>query len=90
MASCIHISLVTPDYRTVRWHLIHASSGAEWSNVLILVELLFSSSASNGKVESVYLQLNIITSEKRTSLNNDTLDDLLMIRSMNTTLAINL
>ena len=52
-------------------------------NALTLAELLFSLSASNGKLERVFSQLNVVKSNKRTSLTTDTLDDLLMVSTMN-------
>ena len=54
---------------------------AQWSNVLTLVKLLLSLPASNGKLERIFSTMKIIKSEKRTSLNNDTLDDLLAINA---------
>ena len=47
-------------------------------NALILVEILFSLPASNGSLERVFSQVNVIKSNKRTSLTNDTLDDLMV------------
>ena len=67
----------TLDYRAVWWRLFNAPS-SEWSNVLILVELLFSLPASNGKLEWVFSQLNVIKTNKRTSLTNESLDDLFL------------
>ena len=51
--------------------------------MLILAELLFSLPASNGKVERTFSQLKVIKSDKRTSLNYDTLDNLLTIVTSN-------
>lgn len=53
---------------------------------IALAELLFSLPASNGKVERVFSQLKIIKSDKRTSLANDTLNDLLTVSMMNCSL----
>ena len=78
----MYISLSTFDYRAVWWRLFHAPCASEWANVLILAELLFSLPASNGNLERVFSQLNVIKSNKRTSLLNDTLDDLLMVSTM--------
>ena len=72
-----YISLATLDYRSVWWRLFHAPTSSEWSNVLLLVELLFPLPSSNGKVESVFSQLNNIKTNKRTRLGSETLDDLL-------------
>ena len=75
------ISLSTLDYRAVWWRLFNAPSSSEWSNALILVELLLSLPASNGKLEQVFSQLNVIKTNKRTSLSNESLDDLLLLTS---------
>jgi len=48
------ISLSTLDYSSVWWRLFHCPSRSEWANALILIELLFSLPASNGKVESFF------------------------------------
>ena len=75
------ISLSTLDYRTILWRLFNTPSSSEWSNALILVELLLSLPASNGKLERVFSQLNVIKTNKRTSLSNESLDDLLLLTS---------
>ena len=75
------ISLSMLDYRAVWWRLFNAPSSSEWSNALILVELLLSLPASNGKLEQVFSQLNVIKTNKRTSLTNESLDDLLLLSS---------
>jgi len=47
--------------------------------LLVFIQLLFALPASNGKIERVFSQLNVIKTEKRTALSNDTMDDLLVI-----------
>ena len=79
--ACQFISLSTMDYRAVWWCLFHAPVASEWSNALALVELLFSLPASNGVVERVFSQVNVIKTKKRCSLSNESLDDLLTITS---------
>ena len=79
----MYISLSTFDYRAVWWWLFHAPCASEWANVLILAELLLSLPASNANLERVFSQLNVIKSNKRTLLADDTLDDLLMVSTMN-------
>ena len=64
------ISLLTLDYRAVWWKIFNAPS-SEWTNALILVDLLLSLPASNGKLEHVFSQLNVIKTNKRTSLSNE-------------------
>ena len=55
-------------------------SSSEWGNAIIfLARLIFLLPSSNGKLERVFSQLNVIKSNKRTSLKNDTLDDLLVL-----------
>ena len=49
--------------------------------MLILGQLLFSLPVSNGKVERVFSQLNLIKSNKRASLGNDTLIDLVTLNA---------
>ena len=78
-----YISLSTLDYRAVWWRLFHSPDASEWVNILILIELLFSLPVSNGVVERVFSQMNVIKVKKRALLCNDTLDDLLTISTAN-------
>ena len=80
------ISLSTLDYRAVWWRIFHAPTAGEWCNVLLLGKLLFSLPASNGKLERVFSQVNVIKTNKRTLLSNDSLDDLLTLISDQTPL----
>ena len=73
------ISLTTMDYCAVWWQIFHAPTASEWSNALTLVQLLFSLPASNGKLEKVFSQMNIIKTNKRSVLSNESLDDLLLL-----------
>ncbi len=83
-----YISLATLEYRVVWWHVFHAPNASEWHNALLLIELLFSLPASNGKVEQAFSQLNIIKSDKRTQLSNESLNDL--VRPLKTSIQIQL
>ena len=74
------ISVSTLDYRAVWWPIFHAPNASEWSNALILANLLFFLPASNAKVERVFSQVSIIKTNKRTLPQNDTLGDLLLLR----------
>jgi len=76
--ACQYISLSTMEYCAVWWHPFHAEVASEWINVLSLVELLFSLPASNGVVERVFSQVDMI---KRCSLSNESFNDLLTITS---------
>ena len=73
--ACQYISLLTLSYEGVWWRLY----ATEWANALALVELLFSLPVSNGTLERVFSQVNVIKSTKRTQLSNQTLDDLLIV-----------
>ena len=73
------ISVTTLDHRAVWWRIFHAPNASEWSNALILANLLFSLPASNAKVERVFSQISIIKTNKRTLLSNNTLGDLLLL-----------
>ena len=63
-----YISLSTMNSHAVWWRLFHAPAASEWSNILSLVEHLFSLPANNGKVECVFSQMKEIKRNKRTSL----------------------
>ena len=75
------ISLATMDYQSVWWSLYHAPNASSWSNILQLVRLLFTLPVSNGKLERVFSTLKLIKVDKRSSLGNELLDDLLVLNS---------
>jgi hypothetical protein len=52
-----YIALSSLDYHSVWWRLFHAPNSAEWANILILAELLFSFPASNRKLDVCFLHL---------------------------------
>lgn len=64
------ISISTMDYQCVWWRLYHAPDASSWSNILQLARLLFTLPVSNGKLE-----------DKRSSLGNKLLDDLLTLNT---------
>lgn len=76
-----YIATTSLDYQSVWWRLFHASTSAEWSNVLTLAKLLLSLPASNGKLERTFSLLNVIKDKKRTRLTNQSLDNLLLLLS---------
>ena len=76
-----YIAISSLDYHSVWWRLFHAPNSAEWSNVLVLAELLFSLPASNGKLERVFSTLSAVKVNKRSRLTNQSLDDLLLLKS---------
>ena len=82
-----YIALSTLDYRAVWWRLFHSPDSASWVNVLNLIELLFSLPVSNGVVERVFSQMNVIKAKKRSLLSNKTLNDLLNILAANVSLS---
>lgn len=75
------ISLSSMDYQAVWWRLFHAPSASEWSNILLLAELIFSLPFSNGKLERIFSTLKVIKVDKRASLSNSTLNDLLVLNA---------
>ena len=58
------ISLSTLDYKSVWWQLFNAPNSSEWSNALILIKLLFSLPVSNGTVERIFSNLNVIKTDR--------------------------
>ena len=59
---------------------LHQVPGAKmWPNVLYLSELLFSVHFANSEVERMLYALKVINSERRTSLNTCTVNDLMVI-----------
>ena len=65
-----YIAISSLDYHSVWWRLFHAPNSAEWSNVLVLAELLFCLPASNGKQERVFSTLSAVKVNKRSRLTN--------------------
>ena len=88
--------LSTLGYQEVWWRLFHAPCASRWSNILTLAELLFSLPASNGKLERCFSTMKIVKTDRRCSLNNNTLDDLLLntnkvpVQDFNPETAVNL
>ena len=82
-----YISLSSIEYHSVWWRLFNTPNSAEWSNILVLDELLFSLLASNGKLERIFSLLGTITVEKISRLTNEFLDDLLLLKSDKTLLS---
>ena len=75
------ISLATLDYRAVWWRLFHSPNSSSWPNALALGQLLFSLPVSNGKLERIFSVLKLIKINRRSSLGNNTLKDLLMLNT---------
>ena len=67
------------DYRKV-WFKLHSTHDSrKWPTVLLLSELLFSLPITNSKVERMFSSLKVIKTDRRTSLQITTLDDLMEI-----------
>ena len=75
------IRLSTMGYQSVWWRLFNAPTTSSWSNILQLARLLFTLPVSNGKLERVFSTLKVIKVDKRSSLGNDLLDDLLVLNT---------
>lgn len=74
-----YFDLVRDDYRVIWWKLFNCAVSSDWTNVLALISLLFCLPVSNGKLERIFSLMKNIKSMRRTSLGEDTLDDLLRI-----------
>ena len=74
-----YINLVLDDYKVVWWKLFNCVDAGKWSNVLAIVELLFCIPVANGHLERVFSQLKLIKTNRRTSIKEDTLDQLVRI-----------
>ena len=73
------ISLSSISYQAVWWKLFHSPNTSSWTNVLKLAQLIFSLPVSNGKLERVFSIMKNIKLDKRSSMSNQLLDDLLAI-----------
>ena len=73
------ISLSTMSYKCVWWRLFNAPTESESSNVFLLAELLFSLPSSNGKLERLFSTFYVIKGTRRSSLNNNTVKDLIAV-----------
>ena len=82
-----YLNLVQQDYQTIWWKLYNAVDSKKWSNILSVVELLFCLPMANGHLERVFSQLKLIKNNRRTSFNEDTLDQLLRINLVGPPLA---
>ena len=59
-----YIARSSLDYHSVWCRVFHIPNSAEWDNVLVLAELLFSLPASNRKLERVFSILGTIKVDK--------------------------
>ena len=66
------ISLSSMDYLAVWWRLFHSLSASECSDILTLVQLIFTLPVPNRKLERIFSMLKTIKVDKRTSLSTGT------------------
>ena len=66
-----YLNLVQEENQTIWWKLAN--------NILSLIELIFCLPMSNGHLEQVFSTLKMIKSERRTSLGENRLDNLLRV-----------
>jgi hypothetical protein len=74
-----YISLATLEYSAVWWRVVHSPDAESWRNITLLAQLLFALQVSNGKLEHVFSELKAMNMERRASLSNETLNNLLVI-----------
>ena len=74
-----YLNLVQDDSHAVWWKLANCANSKKWENILALVELMFCLPMSNGHLEQVFSTLKMIKTERRTSLGESQLDNLLRI-----------
>ena len=74
-----YLNIATEENSSIWWKLFNSPTSKDWSNILGLVELLFSLPMSNGHLERVFSQLKIIKTNRRTGLGENRLDSLLRI-----------
>ena len=75
-----YLDLVRDDYRVIWWKLFQSADAKNWSNILVLVELLFCIPVANGRVERLFSHLKLIKSNRRSTLSEERLDHLLRIK----------
>ena len=75
-----YLDLVRDDHRVIWWKLFQSADAKYWSNILVLVELLFCILVANGRVEQLFSYLKIIKSNKQSSLGEERLGHLLRIK----------
>ena len=74
-----YINLVQDPYRVVWWKLFNSPDAKKWTNILTLVELTFCIPFSNGHVERCFSQLKLTKTNRRVSLGEDRLDQILCV-----------
>ena len=75
-----YLNIEKDKYKNVWYRLHTAPDTAQWPNLLQICQLLFSLPFSTAKVERIFSVLKAIKTEKRTSQNTSTLEDLLELK----------
>ena len=55
-----YLNLVQDDYKVSWWKLFNSPDSTKWTNILVVVELLFCLPVSNGHLECVFSQLKLV------------------------------
>lgn len=84
-----YLNLVQLDYKIIWWKLFNAVDATQWSNILPIIELLFCLPMANGHLERVFSQLKLVKNTRRTSIREDTLDQVLRINVDGPPLSLN-
>ena len=62
------------------WYKLSSCPDARiWPNILVVAELAFNLPFSNGRVEQIFSSLKVLKTDRRTSMQNETLNDLLEV-----------
>ena len=74
-----YLNLTQDKTLTIWWKLFNVPSSKNWTNILNFIELLFCLPMSNGHVERVFSTLKLMKSDRRNSLSEHHLDDIMRI-----------
>ena len=74
-----YLDLSGTEYKKIWYTLFTCSDTRKWPNMLSLFQLAFCLPFSNGRVEQMFSCLKAVKTDRRTALNNDTLNDLLEV-----------
>ena len=59
-----YLDIVHLDYRVIWWRIFNAVDASRWTNVLPVIEPLFSLPLSNGRLEHIFFQLKLTRVEE--------------------------
>ena len=74
-----YLDLSGTEFKKIWYTLFTCSDARKWPNMLSLFQLAFCLPFSNGRVEQMFSCLKAVKTDRRTALNNDTLNDLLEV-----------